>query len=278
MNAKQYLVPSVSLQIESRVFSLFQVVGSCTREVRAAEWVLQSTLLWLLFLVAFVSKNLSLCILKVCSPLVESHWSKLHFAQQRVQPPSKQQNFSQYQTIQMGQCRLLTTRKPACSQTGFIIIQGNWDVLTSHEIHGLLQHAGYSRDPWRPKLSTEIFSHLDSCLENSQERSRMEALFLKEVRHPALAWGKAPHSTRKTSLESFLALGAWGRLARRIRPVLSGVTYSHSPWPNDCSRPSCLLCRLKHPLNMPHKSLPWSAKCLITQSVTPNWSAVLQSG
>lgn len=191
MNAKRCLVPLIRLQIESRVFSLFQVVGSCTRKVRTAGWVLQSTLLWLLFLVAFVSKNLNLCILKVCSPHVESHWSKLHFAQQRVQSPSKQRNFSQYQTIQMVQHRLLTTRKPACSQTGFIIIQGNWDVLTSHEIHGLTQHAGSSRDPQRPKLPIEkIFSHLDACLENSQEKSRSEAVLLR---------GQTPSSSLRES-------------------------------------------------------------------------------
>lgn len=136
-----------NLQFESRVLSLFQVVGSHSRKVKAAGWFLQSAELRLLFLAAFVTKSVNLYILKICVPLVEKHWSKLHFAQQRTLSPSfKQQSFFQYQTIQTVHHRILNTSKPVCSQTYFILSKGNWDVLTSQEIN-VLECAGSFRHP-----------------------------------------------------------------------------------------------------------------------------------
>lgn len=114
INAKQYLVPSRSLQFESRVLSLFQAVGSCSRKGISAGWVLQSARLRLLFLAPLVTESVDLYILKISILLVENCWSKLHFAQQRTPSPSfKQQSFFQYQTIQMVHHRFLDTGKSA---------------------------------------------------------------------------------------------------------------------------------------------------------------------
>lgn len=110
MNAKQYFVPSRSLQFESRVLSLFQVVRSCSRKGRSAGRVLQSAQLRLLFLAALVTESVNLYILKISILLVENCWSKLYFAQLRTPSPSfKQQSFFKYQIIQMVHHRFLNT-------------------------------------------------------------------------------------------------------------------------------------------------------------------------